>query len=135
MKKVKVIVERGADNKFCAYMDCDELSFGLIGSGNSVKDTIEDFYIAYHEAKEILRPKGKEVPELEFDFQYDICSFLDFYAGILSKSGLEKITGINQKQLWHYSSGGRKPKPATAKKIQESVYRFADDLKQVHFVD
>jgi hypothetical protein len=42
---------------------------------------------------------------------------------------------INQKQLWHYSSGGRVPKRQTAKKIQDSLHRFADELKQVHFVD
>jgi hypothetical protein len=134
-QKVKVIVEKGSDNKFCAYMDCDDVGFGLIGYGDTVKETIEDFYICYQEAKEILPPKGKEVPELEFDIQYDVCSFLDYYAGILSKSGLEKITGINQKQLWHYSSGTRKPKPQTTRKIQERLHLFADDLRQVHFVD
>jgi hypothetical protein len=71
MKKVRVVVERGSDNKFCAYMDCDDFSFGLIGSGDTVEETIEDFYASYEEAKEILPRKGKEVPELEFDIQAD----------------------------------------------------------------
>jgi hypothetical protein len=79
--------------------------------------------------------EGKVAPELEFDIQYDMCSFLNYYAGILSKSGLEKITGINQKQLWHYSSGVRKPKSETTRKIQERLHHFADDLRQVHFID
>jgi hypothetical protein len=134
-QKVKVIVERGSDNKFSAYMDCDDFNFGLLGFGNTVQETIDDFYASYEEAKEILPRKGKDVPDLEFDIQYDMCSFMNYYAGMLSKSGLEKITGINQKQLWHYSSGKRKPKPQTTKKIQERLHRFADDLKQVHFID
>ena len=77
---------------------------------------------------EVLRLNEKKVIpelelELEFDFHYDVCSFLGYYSGILSKSGksgLERVTCINQKQLWHYSSGNRYPKPATARKIQVS---------------
>jgi hypothetical protein len=72
---------------------------------------------------------------MEKDYNRDLGAFLNHYAGILSKSGLEKITGVNQKQLWHYSSGGRRPSMETAKKVQESIYSFADELKQVHFID
>jgi len=64
----------------------------------------------------------------------DVTSFLDYYAGILSKSGIEKITGVNQKQLWHYASGLRKPTLKTSLRIQENLHRFADDLKQVRFI-
>ena len=135
MNKVKVIVERGKDGKYSAYMDCYDFDFGLAGFGNTAKEAITDFYASYEEEKAMSQKEGKTVPELEFNMQYDVCSFLDFYAGILSKSGLEKITGINQKQLWHYSSGTRVPKQQTARKIQERLHHFANDLKQVHFVD
>jgi hypothetical protein len=135
MKKVKVIVEQGKDGKYSAYMDCYDFDFGLAGFGSTAKEAIQDFHESYEEEKAMIAKEGKEVPELDFDIQYDICSFLDYYAGILSKSGLEKITGINQKQLWHYSSGNRRPKLQTAKKIQESIHHFADELRQVHFID
>ena len=134
MKTVKVIVERGNDNRYSAYMDYYDYDFGLAGFGKSVKEALEDFYLAYEEEKKMCIDEGKVIPELEFDICYDVCSFLDYYSGILSKSGLEKVTGINQKQLWHYSSGNRHPKPTTARKIQERLHRFADDLKQVQFV-
>ena len=134
MKNVKVIVERGSDNRYSAYMDYYEFDFGLAGFGNSAKEAITDFYKAYEEEKNMRIDEGKVIPDLKFDIHYDVCSFLDYYSDILSKSGLEKVTGINQKQLWHYSSGARHPKPATAKKIQDSLHRFADDLKQIQFV-
>jgi hypothetical protein len=135
MKKVIVIVERGNDNKYSAYMDYYDFDFGLAGFGKTAQEAIKDFYECYEEEKIMCSNEGKICPELEFDIHYDVCSFLDYYGGILSKSGLEKVTGINQKQLWHYSSGKRHPKPATAKKIQESLHRFADDLRQVQFVN
>jgi hypothetical protein len=135
MKKVNVIVERGRDNRYSAYMDCYDFDFGLAGFGNTARDAINDFYASYEQEIEMCRKVGTEAPELSFDVLYDVSSFLDYYAGILSKSGLEKITGIHQKQLWHYFSGKRVPKPQTAKKIQDSLHHFADELKQVHFVD
>jgi hypothetical protein len=68
------------------------------------------------------------------DYRNDLREFLNHYAGIIPKSGLERITGISQKQLWHYSSGNRVPRPGTVRKIQEQLHRFAEELNQVHFV-
>ena len=129
--KVDVLVEKGKDNLFSVNMIYYELDFGLSGFGKTAEEAINDFYQCWDEAKEMCIEDRKEVPQLEFNIKYDVTSFLNYYEGILSKSGLEKITGINQKQLWHYSSGKRHPKPVTAKKIQESLYRFAEDLRQV----
>jgi len=133
--KVNVIVEKGTDNRFSAYMDYYELDFGLSGFGKTAQEAVRDFYECYEEAKIIQAREEKIVPELEFAIQYDVTAFLDYYSGILSKSGLEKITGINQKQLWHYSSGKRRPTRQTTLRIQNNLHRFADNLRQVHFVD
>jgi hypothetical protein len=46
--------------------------------------------------------EGKNPPGLAFEIEYDVSSFLNYYSGILSKSGLEKITGISQKQQAQY---------------------------------
>jgi len=132
--KVTVIVERGKDNKYSAFMDYYDLDFGLAGFGNSAKEAIQDFHESYNEEKEMCLKEGKSIPELEFDIQYDVSSFLDYFSGVLSKSGLETITGINQKQLWHYSSGLRKPRQSTVMHIQERLHAFADSIKQVHFI-
>ena len=133
--KVDVIVERGKDSLFSVNMDYYEFDFGLSGFGKTAEEAITDFYQCWEEAKEMCEKDGKEIPQLEFNIQYDVTSFLNYYADILSKSGLEKITGINQKQLWHYSSGKRHPKTATIKKIQERLHCFAEDLLQVQFVN
>ena len=91
MNKVKVIVERGKDGKYSAFMDCYDFDFGLAGFGNSAKEAIEDFNACYEEEKIMCKKDGKTVPSLEFIIQYDLQSFSDSYAGIFSKSRLEKI--------------------------------------------
>ena len=134
MKKVKVIVECGKDGKYSAFMDCYDYDFSLAGFGSTAKGAIADFYACVEEEKSMSERDGKTMPELEFDIQYDVSSFLNYYSGILSKSGLEKITGINQKQLWHYSSGKRKPTRQTTLRIQDNLHRFAANLSEVCFV-
>ncbi|MDR0695086.1 MAG: DNA-binding protein [Prevotellaceae bacterium] len=131
--KVKVIVERGSDGKYSAYMDYYKLDFGLSGFGDTAKAAMADFHEAFEQEKRMCAAEGKQPPELEFDIRYDMSSFLDYFAGILSKSGIEKITGINQKQLWHYSSGNRKPKSQTVHKIQERLHHFGKELQQLKF--
>ncbi|MDR3341165.1 MAG: DNA-binding protein [Candidatus Symbiothrix sp.] len=135
MKTVKVIVERGKDGMFSANMDYYDFDFGLSGFGNTSKEALQDFYECYEEAKKMCSAEGKNPPELAFEIEYDVSSFLNYYSGILSKSGLEKITGISQKQLWHYSSGTKRPTPKTREKIQTGLRSFAKDLSQVSFID
>ena len=133
--KTKVIIERGTDGLYSFYMDNDSLDFALNGQGNTVEEARKEFLLTYQEIKEMYQEEGKTVPELNFEYEYDVASFLNYYNGILSKSGLEKITGINQKQLWHYSSGKRKPSRETVMKIQDGLTRFAKDIEQVHFIN
>ena len=72
MEKVKVIVERGNDNKYSAYMDFYDFDFGLAGFGNTAKEAIADFYEAYEQEKRMCSKEGKNIPDLVFDICYDL---------------------------------------------------------------
>jgi hypothetical protein len=133
--KVKAIIERGKDGFFSVYMDNDDFKFGLNGQGNTVEEAKADFLVAHDEMKSLFLDENKEFPELVFEYEYDVDSLLNYYAGILSKSGLEKITGVNQKQLWHYSSGKRKPSKQTVLKIESGLRKFGEELSLLHLVD
>ena len=70
MKRVNVIVERGSDNRYSAYMDYYDLDFGLAGFGNTANEAITDFYEAYEEEKVMSAKEGKMAPELLFEVCY-----------------------------------------------------------------
>ena len=55
MKKVNVIIERASDGTYSAYMDDYSLDYGLIGSGCSVDECIEDIKLAYAKCSSTLR--------------------------------------------------------------------------------
>ena len=68
MYKVRVILERGSDNRYSAYMDYYDFDFGLAGFGATPKEAVLDFYEAYEQEKRICAKEGKEIPDLDFDF-------------------------------------------------------------------
>lgn len=130
----KVKIERGEDGTYGAYIEENKLPYGLIGEGNTAIEAKNDFLESYGEMKAYYEKTGKEFVESEFEFAYDIPSFLSYYSKMLTLAGLERITGVNQGQLSHYVTGHRKPSRRTVKKIEQGLKDFADDLKQVEFV-
>ena len=71
--------------------------------------------------------------EYEVVFSMDVLSFLEYYSGILSKSGLQRITGINQKQLGHYASGLSKPRAKQRARIEAGLHRLGEELLSIRF--
>ncbi|MDE6499973.1 MAG: helix-turn-helix domain-containing protein, partial [Rikenella sp.] len=122
MMKAQVTIERGADGSFDATMEyLDAVPFGLLGQGKTVTETIADFYNSYKEIQAYYTTEGKECPELTFEFRYDLPSFLQYYAYAFTLAGLERITGVNQRQLSHYINGVRHPSEKTVRKIEERI--------------
>ena len=74
--------------------------------------------------KEIALKAG----EYTITWRYDIESFLYYYGSFISLAGMERITGINQKQLWAYMHGRKKPRQAQKEKITNALHRFAREL-------
>ncbi len=136
--KIEVLIEKGLDGSFDVYLNPDQeitLTFGLLGQGPTITEAIADFNNSASEMKTYYKEVGKSFPENpEFVFRYDVPSFLAYYKGTLSLTGLERITGINSKQLNHYVTGVRKPSPKTIRKIEQSLHTFGQELTEIHLV-
>ena len=132
-KKINVVIERGIDGSFSAYIADDNCEFGCIGEGKSVEETKADFMKAVGEMQEVYAEEGFKFPDVEFDFIYDMASFLNYYAYAFSLAGLARITGVNQGQLSHYVTGRRRPSKSTVEKIEQSLHDFANEIGQVKF--
>lgn len=86
-----------------------------------------DFYVECAKADGDVYPEVLN-QEYEFEYKFDVESLLFFYEKILSKAALERLTGINQKQLSHYACGRSKPRPAQAQKIVNALHTLGRDL-------
>ena len=91
-----------------------------------LKESLE-FYV------ECAKEDGEEYPLLldsnyVMKYRFDIQSLLNHYQSIFSYSALERITGVNQRQLWHYASGVSKPRPKQAHKIITNLNQLGKNL-------
>jgi predicted RNase H-like HicB family nuclease len=130
---VKVIIEHAGSN-FSAYVaDVD----GIAVTGSSVDEIKASMCEAIDDYIQTCKEFNLEIPEqftddYELAFELDVCSLLKIYEGIFSKSGLERLTGINQKQLWHYANGKIKPRQAQRIKIEQGLHRLGNELISLH---
>ena len=135
MKTVRVFIERGKDGSYGAYMpDENNLSYGVIGDGNTAAAAIADFKAVYEDIKASYQKEGHPFEEVDFVFSYDLPSFLVYYADLISYRGLSKLTGIAPAQLSQYISGYRNPSPKTTQKIQNALNSFGNELSQLQLV-
>ncbi len=130
MKKIKIIIERSKDH-FNAYAQDVE---GIYGAGETVAEAKQSIFDSIKLLKKYN--EDKNIPKIlkdkyELRFKFDTESLLNYYNGIFSKAALERITGINQKQIQHYSTGLKKPRTAQIKKIETALHKLGAELMAV----
>lgn len=130
MEKITFIIERSKD-LFDAYSEQCE---GVYGAGESIEACRKD-------VEESIRLIKQELPreqwpaqirgDYELEFRLDARSFLDYYSSFISLAGMERITGVNQKQLSNYVHRRAVPRPQQVERIREGLHRFARELLSV----
>ena len=131
--KLFAVVEQ-ADNNYSAYIENLE---GVYATGKTLTKVKENLLEAIDVFIETCESKGYELPaelqgSFEVDFRMDVRSLLNVYSGIFTKAGLERLTGINQKQLWHYANGKSLPRRAQVLKIENALHQLGNELISIH---
>ena len=102
--------------------------------------TLEGVKQAYTEALELhlqgLRADGDEIPaalqgKYRLDYVLNVRDLLHYFEGVLTRSALSRVTGINERQLGHYITGHRKARPDQRKKIVEGLHRIGKEINSV----
>lgn len=132
MKTLTAIVEY-SENNLSAYLEGVD---GIVAIGHNMQELRDSMNQSIEMCIEGCKEFGREIPEeftgdYEIVYKHDTASFLSLYSKVLPKSGLEKLTGVNQKLLWHYASGRKKPKAATKEKIAEAIREFGRELANI----
>lgn len=133
--KITAKIEIGKDLTYDIYTIDETLGFMLLGQGNSITEAKIDFLRSKEDMKAIFRQEGRvfDFDNLEFEYKYDTGSFLRYSPFTLT--WLSHATGINKKQLSHYTTGLRHPSRNTLEKIQVAILRFVKDYQQVALVE
>jgi hypothetical protein len=127
--KVTIQVEKGKQEKNFSCFMVDELpDFALAGYGNTARQAIEDMYVAQKEIKELLEEEGKQMPELEFVFRFDIGSFFDYYS-YLNMSGVAKKAGVNASLMCQYAMGKHEPSQKRKQQILDCLRQISQEMQ------
>lgn len=136
MKKITAIIEMAKDG-WCsvAPLNSSELEYGIMGEGRTPNEAIADFQRVYEAMKTRYAELDKRFSEAEFSYAIDTRSFTTYYANFFTLAGMERITGVNQRQLSHYINGVSKPRPSTSKKIFTAMQAFFANALQANKPD
>ena len=134
MRTVEVIVEH-AGNNLSAYID----GAPVITVGNDVKEIEKNMKEAvelYLESCKEMNIASVEILQGEFTlkFKIDAATFINYYSSIFTKAALSRITGINERQLWHYAAGVHKPRKQQLEKIQKGINALTEELAAINLL-
>lgn len=134
MKTVEVIVEY-AGNNLSAYIE----GAPVITIGNDVKEIEKNMKEAvklYLESCLDMNITPVEILQGEFTlkFRIDAATFINYYSNIFTKAALSRITGINERQLWHYAAGVHKPRKQQLEKIQKGINALTEELAAINLL-
>lgn len=125
MEKLKVQIGASSDHFGAFALNCD----GIYGAGNTIEECKQNLL----EGLFLFISSAKDLPEIlkgeyEIEYRLDVQSILRYYADVFTKPALERLTGINQKQLHHYATGLKKPRPEQRKKIEIALHKLGTEL-------
>ena len=131
MRAVEVIVENAGDN-LSAYIE----GAPVMTVGNDVKvieKNMKEAVELYLESCKDMNIVPVEVLQGEFTlkFKIDAATFINYYSSIFTKAALSRITGINERQLWHYAAGVHKPRKQQLEKIQRGINALTEELSAI----
>lgn len=118
-------------DSFGAYAENCE---GIYAAGDSVRDVKQDVLEAIEIYKEITPESewGEPIKEgWPIEWRYDVQSLLLYYQGVFTNAALERMTGINQKQLWNYANGVSKPRKQAKEKIENALHTLGHELLEL----
>ena len=129
MKTIRIIIEKNEDG----YWGYAENESGITGGGETVQACQQDILDCIDTLKRMTAKNRLKflLSSYQLVYRFEAESLLAYYKGIFTNSALERLTGINQKQLQHYATGYRKLRPNQRKKIQAALHQLGSELLSV----
>jgi hypothetical protein len=131
-QNVVVVMERASDGGYGCYVEDDLPGFGLSGYGDSAEAAKEDMLVAYAEIRKLMQEEGKETPELEFTYKYDLQSFFNYFS-FLNVSKVAEMAGINPSLMRQYTSGLANAGERQYNKVKRVVAQISQEMAVATF--
>lgn len=132
VEKAKIEINYNGNN-YEAYIP--ELD-GVVATGDTLEEVKSNIKEALQFHIEGSLADNDPIPdkfkgEYEIQFHTSAEALLNHYSGIFTKASLSRITGINERQLWFYAAGKRKPRPEQRRRIEDGLHKLGVELLEI----
>jgi len=122
MKEIKIIIEKNNDGFWAHSTNTDNLISGYGETVEACKANVLDCI-------DVLKEEGMfTYDKFTLKYNFDVESLLENYKGVLTNAGIERLTGINQRQMYQYATGMKKPRAEQRKKIEAGLHKLGQEL-------
>lgn len=122
MKKIQVTIEKNKDGFWAHSTNTDSV---ISGYGETVEACKENVL----ECIDVMKEEDMfPYEDYTIAYNFDIESLLENYKGILTNAGIERLTGINQRLMYQYATGAKRPRADQRKKIEEGLHKLGNEL-------
>ncbi len=133
MNRELVILEKTSDGGYSSYLPTLPGCIATSDSIHQVKEQIKeavDFHIEGMIQESLTVPEAF-MGEFELAYKMDIASLFDWFSGVLTKSGISRLTGMNQSLISQYASGIKVPSTKQSKKIEDALHGLGKELMDI----
>jgi hypothetical protein len=137
MDKIKISVGWSENNYSACTDDYDVINGIVIVTHKTLDGLKREFESSLKFHIEGCIADGDVLPEwivegnYELEYVLETSALLHRLDGILTRSAIARATGINEKQIGHYASGYRNPRPAQREKIIRGIHSISRELASV----
>jgi predicted RNase H-like HicB family nuclease len=137
MEKVKILVGWAENNYSACTEDYGNLNGTIVSTNKTFEGLKKEFESALRFHIEGCLADGDTLPEwlvsgqYELDYSLETSALLHRMDGILTRSAIARATGINERQIGHYASGFRNPRPEQRAKIINGIHSISRELASV----
>lgn len=125
--KVTAIIEKNKTGLFSVYVDDVLPGFDLNGQGFTVEEAKKEMSLVYEEMKMLLAEENKTIPDLEFEYKYDIPSLFSEF-NMINISKFAESIGINSGLMRRYACGETFASENQLEKIKEGLHALGKRL-------
>jgi predicted RNase H-like HicB family nuclease len=130
--KILVVLEK-TDSGYSSYLPdlpgCIATGESLNDVRGNIKDAI-DFHLEGLRLQVLPTPAGFQ-RDFNLAYKMDVSSLFEWFSGILTKSGVSKLTGMNQSLISQYVSGSKSPSAKQTKRIERALHNLGQELLEI----
>ena len=118
------------------YGACTNEVLGCVATHKTLEGVKKAYSDSLRWHLEAMVADGDEIPvalegDYKLEFELNTQALLHFFEGVLTRSALARVTGINERQLGHYATGHRNPRLAQRKKIIDGIHKIGNEFNAV----